>query len=354
MPLLKLVSTESVNPSDRVGLFRHMLWEYFGRLESKVVRDRQFKASFEYARVGDVGFCRLRESGDHRVERTGSLAKRGDGFLKILLQIEGTGYFEQCGRRVQLLPNHWTICDTAKPYVVFVPNDAEFLLLVFPREKIISKCYNLDRLTVLPFSGSVGIGKLAWQFICSVFDEIPNLDWQSGSDIVDTIAHLLRLAMLQFSGNPTIGSQKQILRDRIKSYILAHLRDPELSIEQVAAALHCTKRYLHRAFELEEVSLSDYIWRLRLDRCREELLSRGDHDRSVTDIAFSWGFNSSAHFSTAFKNRFGISPSSYRRQRLGEGPAKAADRIGTDRRLLAVNSKHPLGFMPRDKGPDSI
>ncbi len=296
MPSLTLVSTDSVNPSDRVSLFRYMLWEYFGRLESKVVRDRQFKASFEYARLGDVGFCKLRESGDHRVERTCELAKHSDGFLKILLQIQGTGYFEQCGRRVQLLPNQWSICDTAKPYIVFVPDDAEFLLLMFPREKVVSKCYDVSRLTMLPFSGSAGVGKLAWDFIGSAFDEIPNLDRQSAPDVVDTIAHLLRLTMLLYSGNRTVGSQRQILSDRIKSYVQSHLRDPELSIERVAAALHCTKRYLHRAFELEGVSLSEYIWQLRLDHCREELLNHDCRDRSVTEIAFSWGFLSSFQY----------------------------------------------------------
>ena len=78
--------------------------------------------------------------------------------------------------------------------------------------------------------------------------------------------------------------------------------------EQIAATLNCSKRYLHKVFEVEGVSISDYIWRLRLDHCREDLVNSACHAKSITDIAFSWGFNSSAHFSTAFKDRFGFSP----------------------------------------------
>ena len=40
------------------------------------------------------------------------------------------------------------------------------------------------------------------------------------------------------------------------------------------------------------------------------------HHRSVSDIAFSWGFNDAAHFSRAFKERFRVTPKEFR-QGLG-------------------------------------
>jgi AraC-like DNA-binding protein len=167
-----------------------------------------------------------------------------------------------------------------------------------------------------PFSGKTGVGKLAWQFGRSVFAELGHLESGSEADLADTLSHLVRLTLLEFSGSGAVASFscRAILVDRIKSYIQSNLRSPDLSVERMALALNCTARYLHKAFEAEEESISDYIWRLRLERCREELLNPDCHNKSITDIAFSWGFNNSAHFSTAFKERFGVAPRSYRKE----------------------------------------
>jgi len=49
-----------------------------------------------------------------------------------------------------------------------------------------------------------------------------------------------------------------------------------------------------------------------LQQNREDLASAAQRKRSITEIAFSWGFNSSPHFSRLFKERYGISPRRYR------------------------------------------
>ena len=89
-----------------------------------------------------------------------------------------------------------------------------------------------------------------------------------------------------------------------KSYIHSHLNDENLSGEQVSHSLNISRRQLARAFELEGISVNRYIWNLRLDKCREDLLSGRANNLSVSDIAFKWGFNHSAHFSRLYKTRF--------------------------------------------------
>lgn len=101
---------------------------------------------------------------------------------------------------------------------------------------------------------------------------------------------------------------------RIKTYIRDHLRDPELSIEQIAAALHCSKRYVHMAFVGEATSIEKYLWSLRLEQCRRALETTAGPTSTLTALAFSWGFNSSSHFSRLFRDKFGIAPSLYRLQ----------------------------------------
>jgi AraC family transcriptional regulator, positive regulator of tynA and feaB len=94
---------------------------------------------------------------------------------------------------------------------------------------------------------------------------------------------------------------------RAQAYIREHLRDPDLSIDRISAALGCTKRYLHMLFSERGMTVSDYIWRARLQHCRQELETHAG--KTITDVAFSWGFSSSSHFSRVFRKCYGIVPS---------------------------------------------
>jgi AraC family transcriptional regulator, positive regulator of tynA and feaB len=95
---------------------------------------------------------------------------------------------------------------------------------------------------------------------------------------------------------------------RAQGFINEHLRDPDLSIDQISAALGCTKRYLHMLFSERGMTVSDYIWQARLQNCRQEL--ENQCGKTITDVAFSWGFSSSSHFSRVFRKYFGVVPSS--------------------------------------------
>jgi AraC family transcriptional activator of tynA and feaB len=94
---------------------------------------------------------------------------------------------------------------------------------------------------------------------------------------------------------------------RAQAFIREHLRDPELCIDQISAELGCTKRYLHMLFSDKGMTVSDYIWRARLLHCRQELETQ--NGKTITDVAFSWGFSSSSHFSRVFRKHFGFVPS---------------------------------------------
>jgi AraC-like DNA-binding protein len=102
---------------------------------------------------------------------------------------------------------------------------------------------------------------------------------------------------------------------RAQFFIREHLRDPDLSIDQISAALGCTKRYLHMLFSDRGTTISDYIRHARLQNCRQELETQAG--KSVTDVAFSWGFSSSSHFSRVFREHFGVVPSAIHKAQHG-------------------------------------
>jgi AraC-like DNA-binding protein len=101
---------------------------------------------------------------------------------------------------------------------------------------------------------------------------------------------------------------------RINAYLRDNLADPALVPARVAAAHGISVRHVHRLFRESGDSVAAAIRRGRLDRCRADLEDPRQRARSITEIALRWGFNDSAHFSRAFKGRFGASPRAVRKR----------------------------------------
>jgi AraC-like DNA-binding protein len=287
-------------------------------------------ARFQYATIADVGLCRFQASGFYRSAPIGS--KHRGPHCAVILQLKEKVHYELNGQMAILLPRHWIAVDQGDPASVFGPEGTDSLIVMVPWAKLVEERAALERAAMRPFSGDVGLGNMAWTLIRSAFASLSNLQPQFESGVRDMICQSIRLAIMEYTGQQDECSQQRLLRERIKAYILTHLRDPELNADRIAAELKCTKRYLHKVFELEDISICDYIRNLRLDRCRQEIVAPGCH-KSVTDIGFSWGFNSSPHFSAIFKKHFGSCPSSYRKKEL---PANAE----CDRNLRLVKAEH--------------
>src|SRR5207245_7988642 len=67
---------------------------------------------------------------------------------------------------------------------------------------------------------------------------------------------------------------------------------------------------LHDALPI--CSVADWIRERRLRQCHSDLSDPHLRRKSITEIAFFWGFNDSAHFSRSFKEKFGICPRVFR------------------------------------------
>ena len=319
MGTLATVSTDEVRPHERTAFWTDLIWHKLGRLRSETFGDENFRGRMVLGEVGSVKMCRL-SAARHRVLRTPDLIRQDDrGYLKLVVQLEGSTWFEQNGQKTLLSPGEWSIYDTMKAYSVSNTGPIEQLVLLVPREQVLTAGMKADDLMVQRYSARAGIGRLACDLMGAAFDEIPGSSPQSAAAVGEAITQLLRHSLLERSGVPTDLSHREALRDRIKAYIDRNLRDPGLSIDQIADALHCGKRNLHKVFSHEGTTLSDFIWRLRLERCRDDLAAPACAWKSITEIAFSWGFNSSTHFSKAFKEAFGMPPRAYRMAAGKEG-----------------------------------
>jgi AraC-like DNA-binding protein len=108
------------------------------------------------------------------------------------------------------------------------------------------------------------------------------------------------------------------MHQRVKDYIERNLRDPSLSVASIAAALNCSKRYLHKVFADRNETLAECILISRLEKCYAALDRHDTHGASIAEIAYSFGFKSLSHFGKVFGRRYGMTPTE--RRQLARAP----------------------------------
>jgi AraC-like DNA-binding protein len=175
-----------------------------------------------------------------------------------------------------------------------------------------------------PAGAPLGLSAVFGSFLRSLSEQLPMLPNGVGPAVSETAFGLLASTLAAYrDGAADPAALPAVLKVRVKQHVQTHLGEADLTIDRIALDMRCSKRYLHRIFEDEPCSLDRYIWQARLDRCHAALQSASAARRSISEIAFAWGFNSSAHFCRLFKSRYGVSPSEFRQRALefAEGPA---------------------------------
>lgn len=288
---------------------------FFG-LESDLYGDLAFDGHLKSTHAGDVVLTHL-EANRHRVVRHQRFGQTGgDDYLKIVAPWQGIAVVEQFGRKVSVRPGSWAIYDTTKSYEVANPEYSRHLIVMLPRRQVAERDLPLEQLLGRQVGGTVGISRLALEVMRSTYLELPHMNGTAARGAAASLLQLVRLSLLDLAGKEVGVSQQLALRDRIRGHIAQHLRSPDLSIDHVANALNCSKRHLHNAFNSEADTLGAYILRSRIAACQSDLKNPQMRHVSITEIAFSWGFNHSAHFSRVFRDHSGMSPREFRREHL--------------------------------------
>ncbi len=122
----------------------------------------------------------------------------------------------------------------------------------------------------------------------------------------------IRLLQADRSLNPrnSSGTLPAKALTRVIEYLHSHYTE-DITLRSLATESDLSPFHLCRSFRSSMgVSPWQYLKDLRLSKSRLDLLTS---DSSITTIALQLGFNSSSHFSTAFRQSYGISPRDFRK-----------------------------------------
>lgn len=144
---------------------------------------------------------------------------------------------------------------------------------------------------------------------------LPELAPEQAAALACPTLDLLRALLATAAGDEFVSRQPlgRTLGMRIMLYLRAHAADPDLSADKLAAHFGISRRYLYAVLARMDVSLGEWVRTERLNRAARELADPANALTPVATIARRSGFGEHSSFSRAFRQRYGCTPSEWRR-----------------------------------------
>ncbi len=229
-----------------------------------------------------------------------------------LVEVAGQRYFQEAGECV--------LTDSQAPVVGTYTQPHAAICLNIPFDRLNRWLPESEPFEGLRLGKSATSSRIISMLLLSLWQSIESGDEgpvgrRTADALLGLLAHRCQRGV---AANRPGERHKKICCDQVKEYITHHIRDPKLSVQMVAERIGVTTRYLQLLFAENGECVSEFIKRERLRGCLLDLRDACFDRQSITEIAFSWGFNSAAHFSSSFRRAYGLCAREYRNCDVGE------------------------------------
>jgi len=213
---------------------------------------------------------------------------------------EGDAVLLSCAERTFNIPRPTPVC---------------FIGLRVPRKQLAAIVTDLDDQIMRVTPGATDALKLLIGYLRTMLNE-QALASPDISRVV--VGHLLDLIALCLGAtrDRAIAAQAGGVRaarlQAIKTDIATNLANGSLTVADVAAKHRVTPRYVHKLFEDEGTTFTQFILRQRLHRAYRMLRDQRFSMLSITSIAFDAGFGDLSYFNRTFRRHYNATPSDIR------------------------------------------
>lgn len=308
-------STDTLPIHGRAAAWNALYASRMSQVEFTPGDRHKFDAELRIGQLGPMKLARLTVDKCSAERAPQHAASRGPRLYNFLLQAKGSSTFYHCGNESHLQEGDLVLVDTALPHYFRTQNVSLTIMARVQSDLLREYLPSPEQFCGVPIGKTVGVTATAAAMMTSLADAS-----QSGVDPVceaRIARYLLEMISMAYdrpdnaeNGGSAILWQR---RNEVVRYIEDNLRDPDLTPAAVAAGLRMSTRYLRTIFSMSGEKVSAYILRRRLEECARQMCNPAWNGHTLIEIAFSWGFNSAAHFTRCFRDRYGVAPRDYRR-----------------------------------------
>lgn len=308
-----IFSTEAVHPRDRFDYWHSVACRTMVAHDSTPTCRQTFHAELRGGALAGVGLIQVHADG-FQFSRGARHAESED--LLVCRQISGRTTLEQGGREIALDPGSFMLLDPRVPYSGVSSPASSLLVLRVPRHLLESRLGRAPQVMSIAVKPVQGEAALTSSLLAMLPDVAEGLTKGAAQELVreqmlDLVALSIGKAMGQ--ARARVSSARAVVLMKVRTAIDARLADPSLDARSVAQAAGVSLRYANAALSDEGTSIGRLIQARRLLRCRRALEDSAQAHRTLSEIAYGWGFSDMTHFGRRFKAAFGLLPSEYRK-----------------------------------------
>lgn len=319
-PLLDLAGVEE---AQRAAIWSRTARSYFPGLSVRGLRVNPKIGTMCGMQFGAGRLWRILSPPLHVHYEPGDAARDDENDLSqlfsVMLQLEGSTVAHQDGRSCELRRNEFCVIDQRHPFdLQVVGMSSHLMFLQIPRETVLSRHPYLAQRTAERFDPHDAGAVLMRNTLLSLLETAAFLEDDQRAAALNAIAQLLGSPKAPGAG--PLDEVSWRARSAL-AYIDSSLSDSTLTASRVAQMQGISRRRLDEILlKTAGVSITGQIWARRLQQAAADLLDPRFASLTVTKIAFSVGFEDTAHFTRAFKRRYGCTPREWRRRGGNSAP----------------------------------
>jgi AraC-like DNA-binding protein len=238
--------------------------------------------------------------------------------LWLALPIEGVFLLDDGADNTDLRQGDILYGPAGRDSTLRLPDHFVMLYIRIPQTMLYPRLLNLQVLPMGTLTGRVAVNRIFSGLLRSIVDNLEELTDEHIRPIEVALSEFVISSLAESAALSCFDVAGASNFHRISQAIEQQLGDGDLTLHQVADQQHVSARYIQKLFQQAGMSFSQYVRRRRLEHCYADLGSLAHRNLSISDICFRWGFNDAAHFSRSFRADYGMTPRSFRQQRLGE------------------------------------
>ena len=305
--------TTGIAPEARAAFWTRGYSSRFAQVRVDPLDRKEFQAELKMRSLGPITFawvrsrpalvCRTKEVADQATERS----------FGFLMELRGGGLVSHCGHESRFEAGDIILNDVTRPMTCNFPRPTEGITVRVSEAAVKSRIPFADDMLGVRIAGSVALVSTAINMARNLVLEDYTLPSEceiaAANSLLDILAIAYSTACDKRAPDISVSGVRRVL---VTEFIESHLHDPGLAPSTIASGLRISPRYLRKLMAQYGESASSYILRRRLEESGKQLRAGLYRNRTVTDIAYSLGFNSTAHFARVFKVKFGMTPTDYR------------------------------------------